>query len=119
MIIKVKRLQAWAPAGGGERVGRRPPPSSKVFWLYWGPFCYFFFIYGGFFATSFSFLGAFSPWGAFLLYGGGLFFGLSRSPTKISAGAHDCKEGSRACSPEIFCVTQFSEFWTCFVTILP
>ena len=44
----------------------------------WGPFCYF------------------------LLHGGGLFLGLPPPPTKISAGAHDCKEGSRACSPEIF-----------------
>ena len=28
MIIKATRLQAWAPAGGGARVGRRPPPPS-------------------------------------------------------------------------------------------
>ena len=41
----------------------------------WGPFCYF------------------------LLHGGGLFLGLP-PPAKISAGAHDCKEGSRACSPK-------------------
>ena len=43
-------------------------------------------------------------WGSFcyfLHYGGGLFLGLP-PPTKISEGAHDCKEGSRACSPEIF-----------------
>ena len=44
----------------------------------WGPFCYF------------------------LLHGGGLFWACPPPPTKISAGAHDCKEGSRACSPEIF-----------------
>ena len=32
----------------------------------------------------------------------GLFFGLAPAPpTKIS-DFHDCKEGSRACSPEIF-----------------
>ena len=43
----------------------------------WGPFCYF------------------------LLHGGG-FFWACPPPTKIFAGAHDCKEGSRACSPEIF-----------------
>ena len=80
MIIKVTRLQAWAPAGGGESVGRRPTPQKFL-----------------------AILGAFSPWGAFLLYGGGLFLACPRSPTKISAGAHDCKEGSRACSPEILC----------------
>ena len=32
----------------------------------------------------------------------GPFLDLPPPPTKISAGAHDCKEGSRACSPEIF-----------------
>ena len=33
----------------------------------------------------------------------GAFYGLAPPPpTKISAGTHDCKEGSRACSPEIF-----------------
>ena len=50
MIIKATRLQAWAFA----RVGRRPPPppidnKTKVFWLYWGPFCYVFLIFGGLF----------------------------------------------------------------------
>ena len=45
---------------------------------FWGPFCYF------------------------LLNGGGLFLGLPPPPTKMSAGAHDCKKGSRACSPEFF-----------------
>ena len=42
------------------------------------------------------------PFRYFLLHGGGLFFGFAPPPTKISAGAHDCKEGSRACSPEFF-----------------
>ena len=47
--------------------------------MMWGPFCYF------------------------SLHGGGLFLSLPPPPpTKISAGAHDCKEGSRAFSPEIF-----------------
>ena len=101
MIIKAIRLQSWAPqgeggGGGGSRVGRRPPPPSKkeVFWLYWGPFCYFFFIYGGLFAIFFHF------WVPFYFMVGA-FFGLA-PPTKIFAGAHDCKEGSRACSPKIF-----------------
>ena len=44
--------------------------------------------FGGLFATFYFMVGT--------------FFGLAPPPTKISAGAHDCKEGSRACSPEIF-----------------
>ena len=64
---------------GAHRPTLAPPPEKKeVFWLYWGPFCYF------------------------LLHGGCLFLGLPPPPTKISAGAHDCKEVSRAYSPEIF-----------------
>ena len=104
MIIQATRLQAWAPAGGGgwARVGRRPPPPlkiKKVSWLYWGPFATFS-SYGSLFATFFSFCGPFHHVGAFLLHGGGLFWACP-PPTKISAGAHDCKEGSRACSPKI------------------
>ena len=91
MIIKAARLQAWTLAGGGARVGRglailgaflllflHMGASLLRFSHFWGPFCYF------------------------LLHGGGLFLGLPPPPTKISAVAHDCKEGSRACSPEIF-----------------
>ena len=107
MIIKATRLQAWAPAGGGARVGRRPPPPSKkrsflsilgaflLFFFIWGPFCYVFLI-----------LGAFSPCGGlfatFYFMVEAFFWACPPPPTKISAGAHDCKEGSRACSPEIF-----------------
>ena len=104
MIIKVTGMQARAPA----RVGRRPPPPPKktenFFWLYWGPFCYFLFIWGPF-CYVFLILGAFSQCGGLLLlftsWCSGLFWACP-PPTKISAGAHDCKEGSRACSPEIF-----------------
>ena len=98
MIIKATRLQAWAPAGGGARVGHRPPPRKKILGLHWGLFCYFFFIWGPF-CYVFVILGAFR-----LLFISWCrpFFGLAPHPTKISAGAHDCKEGSRACSPEIF-----------------
>ena len=97
---------------GARRWGQsRPsPPSSKIkklFWLYWGPFCYFFFIWGPF-SYVFLILGRiFTMWGPFcyfFFHGGGLFLGLPPPPppTKTSAGAHDCKEGSRACFPEIF-----------------
>ena len=92
MIIKATRLQAWAPAGGGGK-SRPSPPSppprrKKFFGLYWGPFCYVFLILGAFWLLFISWC---RP-----------FFGLAPPPTKISAGAHDCKEGSRACSPEFF-----------------
>ena len=93
---------------GGARVGRRPPPiesKKKVFGLYWGPFCYLFFLWGPFCYVFLILGGLFTMWRPFcyfLLLCGGLFVGLLPSSTKISAGAHDCKEGSRACSPEIY-----------------
>ena len=101
-----------ARRGGGARVGRRPPPQKKKkkLGLYWGPFCHFFFIWGPFchfffiwgpFCYVFLILGAFS-----LLFTSWWrpFFGLAPPPrlTKVSAGAHDYKEGSRACFREIF-----------------
>ena len=92
MIIKAARLQAWTPAGGGARDGPSPPPPpppKKIATLS---------SYGGFFATFFSFWG---PFCYFSLHGGDLFWACP-PPTKISASAHDCKEGSRACSLEIF-----------------
>ena len=104
-MIKATRLQAWALAGGA-RVGRRPPPSKikkNIFGLYWGPFYYFFFIWGPF-CYVFLILRAFSPCGglfATFYFMVEAFFGFPPPPTKISAGAHDCKEGSRACFPEI------------------
>ena len=82
---------------GRGKSRRSPPPSKKrkkFFWLYWGPFCYVFLIFGGLFIM-------WGPFCYFLLHGGGLFWACP-TPTKISAGAHDCKEGSRACSPEFF-----------------
>ena len=93
----------------GARVGRRPPPPprkyNKYFWallvaflllfFIWGPFCYVFLI-----------LGAFSPCGGlfatFYFMVESFFFWSAPHPAKISAGAHDCKEGSRACYPEFF-----------------
>ena len=103
MNIKATRLQAWAPA----RVGRRPPPleHKKVFWLYWGPFCYFFFIWGPF-CYVFLLFGSFSSCGSlfatFYFMVGASFWACPPPPTKISAGATDCKEVSRACYPKIF-----------------
>ena len=108
MIIKVTRLQSWAPAGGGERVGRRPPPPlKKMFFGYIGGLCATFSSYMGAFLLRFShFWGPFHHGGLFYFMVGAFFLACPRSPTKISAGAHDnCKEGSRACFPEIFCVT--------------
>ena len=108
MIIKATRLQAWALAGGGgARVGRAPPPSTikKYFWAILGAFLLLFLHMGAFLLRFSHFGGLFAMWGPFryfLLHGGGLFLACPPPPTKISAGAHDCKEGSRACSPEIF-----------------
>ena len=100
MIIKAARLLAWTPAGEGKSRPSPPPPKKiktsfltilgafLLFFFIWGPFCYVFLILG-------AFLLLFTSWW-------GPFFGLAPPPTKISAGAHDCKEGSRVCSPEIF-----------------
>ena len=111
MIIKAMRLQAWAPAGrGGGGKSKPSPPSKKRSTLaILGAFLLLFFSYGALFATFFSFLGAFLPCGslfATFYFMVGAFLGACPPPlTKISAGSHDCKEGSRACSPEFFCVT--------------
>ena len=72
---------------GGARVGHRLPPR-KIFCLailgaFLLRFCHFWCLLATF-------------------HGVGLFMGLPPPHTKISAGAHDCKEGSRACSPKIF-----------------
>ena len=91
-------MDARRGGGGGKSRPSLPPPQKKklkkVFGLYWGPFfiwgplCYVFLISGGLFATFYFMVG--------------VFFWACPPPAKISAGAHDCKEGSRACSPEIF-----------------
>ena len=94
---------------GAARVGRRPPspPPSKIkinLGSIGGLFATFS-SYGGLFATFSHFWEPFHHVGTFLLLftlWWGPFFGLAPPPTKISAGAHDCKEGSRACSPKLF-----------------
>ena len=110
MIIKATRLQAWASAGGGGGGKSRPsppPPPSKIkkgFLAILRAFFATFSSYGGFLPRFSHFWGPFHHVGAILLLftsWWGSFFGLVSS-TKISEGAHDCKEGSRACSPEIF-----------------
>ena len=57
-LLKPRDCKHGRPQG---RVGKSrpspPPPLKKVFWLYWGPFCYFFFIYRGLFDTFLSFFG--------------------------------------------------------------
>ena len=96
------RLQAWAPKRGGGKSRPSPPPLKKKFIV---GLSATFSSYEGLFATFFSFLGAFSPCGglfATFTSWWGPFLGLPFHPTKISVGAHDCKEGSRACSREIF-----------------
>ena len=88
VIIKVTRLQAWAPAGGGERVGRRPPPPPPLksflailgaflllFLHIWGLFRYVFLIFGGLFTMG----GLFTLWW-------GPFFGLSPLPYENFCG---------------------------------
>ena len=87
---------------GGECRPASPPLEKRSFFAIlgaflllflhiWGPFCFVFLIFGGLFTMG----GLFTSWW-------GPFLDLPPPPTKISAGAHDCKEGSRACSPEIF-----------------
>ena len=88
-----------ARSGGGGGKSRPSPPPPKFFFCYIGGLFATFSSYGGLFATFFSF---WVPFGYFLFHGVGLFLGLPPLPTKLSAGAHDCKEGSRACSPEFF-----------------
>ena len=107
MIIKAMRLLAWAPAGGGKSKPSPPHPRKKKLFGYIGGLFATFSLYGALFATFLSFLGAFSLCGslfATFYFMVGAFLGACPPPppTKISAGSHDCKEGSRACSPEFF-----------------
>ena len=118
MIINLKPRDCKHGRSQGARVGRRfPSKIKKYFWAILRAFLLRFSHFGGLFATFYFenkkiFLGYieglfatfFSFWGPFcyfLLHGGGLFWACP-PPTKISAGTHDCKEGSRACSREIF-----------------
>ena len=109
MIIKATRLQAWAPAGGGGGGKNRPSPPSrkkKVFCLYWGRFCYFFFIWGPF-CYVFLVLGAFSRCGGlfatFYVMVEAFFWACPPLPLrKFLRAPMIARRVSRACSPEIF-----------------
>ena len=101
MIIKAARLLAWTPAGEGKSRPSPPPPQKKIktsFFTILGAFLLLF-LHMGAFLLRFSHFGDLFATFYFMV---GAFFGLAPPPTKISAGAHDCKEGSRACSLEIF-----------------
>ena len=101
---------------GWERVGRRPPQKKKflailgafllLFLHIWGPFCYVFLIFGGLFTMG----GLFTSWW-------GPFLGLP--PYENFYGRPWLQGGFESMLPGNFFVwLQFSEFWTCFVTIL-
>ena len=100
VIIKATRLQAWAPAGGGDaRVGRRPLPSSlskkKSFLAILGAFLLLFLHMGTFLLRFSHFCGPFHHVGAFSL----LF--------------------TSWWGPFLSMLPGNFEFWTCFVTISP
>ena len=102
MIIKATRLQAWAPAEEGGKSRPSPPHKKKVFFSYIGGLFATFSSYMGAFLLPFShFWGPFHHGGPFYFMVRAFFWACPRPPNKIS-DFHDCKEGSRACSPEIF-----------------
>ena len=107
MIIKATRLQAWAPAGGGGSKTRPSPrPPEKKIIRYVGAFLLLFLHMGAFLLRFSHFVGIFTMWGPFcyiLFYGGGFFSWLA-PPLRIFLRAPmiAIKEGSRACSPELF-----------------
>ena len=111
MIIEATRLQH----GRGGKSRPSPPPGDtiKKISLYRVPFCYLFFIYGGLSATFFSFLGTFSPWGAFLLFllhGGGLFLGFAHPlpPRKFLRAPMIARRVRQHAPRKFFCVTAIS-----------
>ena len=75
MIIKPCDCKPGRPQGGGGKSRPSPPLEKKVIWLYWGPFCYFFFICGPFCYVFLILGGLLTMWGPFryfLLHFGGV-----------------------------------------------
>ena len=85
--------------GGGKSRPSAPHLEKLIFFAILGAFLLLFLHMGAFLLRFYQFGISF---GYFLFHGVGFFLGLPPPPTKISAGTHDCKDGSRACSPEIF-----------------
>ena len=105
VIIKATRLQAWAPAGGGAKVGHRPPPSPRENFLggYIGCLFATFSSYGGLFATFFSIL---VPFGYFLFHGVGLFWACTPPPLrKFLRAPMIARRVREHAPPKFFCVT--------------
>ena len=102
VIIKATRLQAWAPAGGGARVGQRPPTLEKNFLGYIGCLFATFSSYGGLFATFFSFL---VPFGYFLFHGVGLFWACPPPLQKFLRAPMITRRVREHAPPKFFCVT--------------
>ena len=113
--------------GGGKSKPSPPPPSKKKFFGNIGGFFATFSLYGALFATFFSFLGAFSPCGSlfatfYFMVGAflGAFLRACPPPLRKFLRAPMIARRVREHAPRNFFVwPQFSEFWTCFVTILP
>ena len=92
-----------ARRGGKSRPAPLPPLSKikkKFFWLYCGPFCYFFFIWGPFCYVFLIFGGLFATF-YFMV---GAFFGACPPPLRKFLWAPMIARRVRkhACSPEIF-----------------
>ena len=112
MIIKATQLQEWAPAGGGAKVDRRPPPplEKKNFLGYIGDLFATFF-YMGAFLLRFSHFG-----GLFTMHVGAFFatfyfmveafFGLAPPPIRKILRAPMIARRVREHAPRtFFCVT--------------
>ena len=117
-MIKFSHAIASMGARRDARVGRRPPPSKikKYIWAILGAFLLLFLYMGAFLATFFSFWGHFRY---FLLHGGGLFWAPPPLRKFLRAPMIARRVREHMLPGNLFVLPQFSEFRTCFVTILP